>query len=189
MLQIATSKILSWFRCDGVLRRSPLELLSGGHVEAMLLKINFILVAYGIHTLLVNRSRRRDQLLFSQRRQRNGWQTLSACVAAALGIACLLTLFPPKETKEMQVERSLGELSEDSGHNKFGDQDYAPNTPGSGNGPAYLFLQPDYPSTQLHQGERKKPKPLNRPKKRSLVPSIEKKVIEPHVYGNCSENS
>jgi hypothetical protein len=51
MLQIATSKILSWFRCDRVLRRSPLELLSGGHVEAMLLTIGFILVAYGMHTL------------------------------------------------------------------------------------------------------------------------------------------
>jgi hypothetical protein len=155
--------------------------LSGGHVEAMLLTIGFILVAYGMHTLLVNRSRRRDQLLFSKRKQRNGWQTLSACVAASLGIACLLTLFPPKKAKEMKVERSLGELREDSGLYKVGDQGYIPHTSGSGNGAAYLFLQPDYPSTQLQQGERKKPKPLNRPKKRSLVPSIEKKVMN-HMY-------
>jgi hypothetical protein len=88
----------------------------------------------------------------------------------------------------MKVERSLGELWEDSGLYKVGDQGYIPHTPGSGNGSAYLFLQPDYPSTQLQQGERKKLKPLNRPKKRSLVPPIEKKVIEPPVYGNCSEN-
>jgi hypothetical protein len=134
----------------------------------------------------VNKPRYRDPWFFSQTRQRNRWRTLFAIVVLALGIAGLITFFPPEEAKGIKVSRFIGTVGEDSGFYQVKDQEYIPHSPESGNAPVYVFLQPDYPLTKLKQEVRKKPKPLERPKKKSQIIPVEKQGMAPHKNGNAS---
>jgi hypothetical protein len=137
---------------------------------------------------LGQQAERSRSMFFSRSRPRNRWQTLSACLPLALGIAGLIIFSPPEKAKEIKVSRFIEIARQDGGIYQVGDHEYIPCIPESKNVPVYLLLQPDYPSTQLKQEVREKPKLLKRPKKKSMVISIRKKVMELHMNGIACVN-
>lgn len=132
---------------------------------------------------LCQHAERSRPMFFSRSRPRNRWQTLSACLPLALGIAGLIIFFPAEKAKEIKLSRFIETAGQDGGIYQVGDHAYIPSPSESKNAPVYLFLQPDCPSTQLKQEVREKPKLLKRPKRKSMVVSIKKNVMEPHMNG------